>query len=418
MNAAVRLDTLNDLDSPEALRELVVAATRCTGERRITVALRCAERTLVAGVADDDDESVDDWAPPLGCLAKLLAATLARAAAAEGQLDLDASAQELLACSAAQLRGVTLRHLLEHTHGLDDSMLAPPRYRQGLIDRAELAARIACLDRWSDPGAFCSYGNLGAWLVAAALERVYGRAYDVLVRDRLLAPIGMHGAVVTGRPLCAATGGGLALTAEQLVLFASHAFPAHALAEPVDTDDACAITRLPGWNPLERGIYLGWKYAGAGWFGHQSTWPRASAYVRVHPWRNVALAVLSRDHAAAVVAVRVFGSRFSELFDLKANARASVGAASLGPEHIGRYGQAAHVVDIAANGHMLRAVGHRRDAHGVLRQETRAVLRAAGGVWFAQPATELVPYVQFLRNDAAGALLWNGRCVLRRQAAH
>lgn len=403
-----------DLESSESLRGLLVAVTRGVRERRVVVALRCAQRTIVAGVTDDGDDRAHNWVWPLGCLGKLLVGTLARAAATEGQLDLDSPAEELLADGASRLRGVTLRHLLEHTHGLDDSMLAPPRYWQGFIDRAELVARVGCLHRWSESGALYSYGNLGAWLVAAVLERVYGRAYGLLVRDRLLAPGGVRGTFRSDRPLCAATGAGLALTAEQLVRFVAQALPAHAFARPVDSDSACSITQLPGWNPLERGIYLGWKYAGGGWFGHQSTWPQASAYVRVHPWRNIALAVLSQKQAAAIIAVRLFGSRFPELFDLKATRREAGAATSIEPKHVGRYQRAAHAVDIAATGHVVRVIGYRRDAHGSLRDESHAILRAAGDVWFAQPATELVPYVQFLASDTAGELLWNGRCVWQR----
>jgi hypothetical protein len=81
---------------------------------------------------------------------------------------------------------------------------------------------------------------------------------------------------------------------------------------------------------------------------------------------------------------------------------------------MGRYAQAAYVVDITSHGLALQATGYRRDAHGVLCHDTRALLRGAAGVWFAQPATEAVPYVQFLWSNTAGALLWNGRCVLHR----
>jgi hypothetical protein len=126
--------------------------------------------------------------------------------------------------------------------------------------------------------------------------------------------------------------------------------------------------------------------------------------------------VLSRDQAAAVIAVRLFGSPFPELFDLKAPERETAAKEGFDPRQMGRYGCASHAVEIGHNGRAIQAAGYRCGAQGDWCLETRATLRSAGNVWFAQPATELVPYVQFLSDASAGSLLWNGRCVFYRQA--
>ncbi len=101
---------------------------------------------------------------------------------------------------------------------------------------------------------------------------------------------------------------------------------------------------LPGWHPLERGVCLGWKYAGAGWFGHQSAWPGASSYLRVQPERGLALAVVASAQAAALVALSVFGARLAELFESQARAPGEGSASDVS----GAYEQAARVVAIAA----------------------------------------------------------------------
>jgi CubicO group peptidase (beta-lactamase class C family) len=302
---------------------------------------------------------------------------------------------------------VTVRHLLEHTHGLDDSLLAAPLYERGFIDREELLLRVSTLTRFASPGVAYSYGHLGAWLAAAALERVLGRAFGALVRYGLLEPLAIDGvwSEASAAPLCAATGAGLALTAEELARFGLQALTQGEVlaAEP--------ITALPGWHPLERGVCLGWKYAGAGWFGHQSAWPGASSYLRVQPERGLALAVVASAQAAALVALGVFGARLAELFESQAGPR-DAGPAS---DVSGAYEQAARVVAIAATPRGFQAETWERDEHGArCGVPARAALVPARGVLFARPAREHLPFVAPVQGTNGARWLWNGRCVLRR----
>jgi hypothetical protein len=161
-------------------------------------------------------------------------------------------------------------------------------------------------------------------------------------------------------------------------------------------------------------VRLGWKHAGGDWFGHQSRWPHASVFVRCAPRRGLALAVAARGHAAAIVALRMFGRHLPELFDLRAP-WGPPPAARLDARWLGRYEQAAQEIEIAAAGTTLRAVYARRAASGARLGALSVLLQpAAAGIWLARPATEAVPYVQFLTGDAGEPLLWNGRCVLRK----
>jgi len=327
----------------------------------------------------------------------------------------DDDVADLLGAGARALRGVTLRHLLEHTHGCDDSLLAEPLQRRGRIDTDDLVARIAGLRRIAPPGAIYSYGNLGAWLVATVLERVCNRGYAALVRDEILAPLR---AQYADGPWCAATGAGLALTAQDLVQFLAYATRMRHELWPADAgpDPDNAITPLPGWNPIERGVRLGWKSSGAGWYGHQSAWPRASAYVRVHTERRLAVAVFSAEQPAAVVAMRVFGARLPELFDLRPPSRPLGGVSHDGPRWPARYEHAAHVVSIEPMATRVRFMAQARNPSVGRREAFVGTLRhVSGGVYFAEPATELIPYVQLVTAPDVGApLLWNGRFVLRR----
>ncbi len=392
-----------ELADPAVLSRLLAQRSSAVQRGRVAVTFACGARIATASSGDAPAAA----SSPLGCLAKLFTATLVRRAAERGWLALDGEAAPLLGGNFEALRGVTVRQLLEHTHGLDDSLLVAPRYERGFIDRDELLPRVAALERFAVPGAVYSYGHLGAWLAAAALEQVRGRPFGALVRDGLLAPLAIDGVwcEAGAARLCAATGAGLALTAEELARFGLQALTQgeSLAAEP--------IMPLPGWHPLERGVSLGWKYAGAGWFGHQSAWPGASSYLRVHPERGLALAVVASAQAAALVALRVFGARLAELFESQARPPGAGSASDVS----GAYEQAARVVAIAATPRGLHAEAWERDEHGVRRGvPARAALVPVRGVLFARPAREHLPFVEPVPGGNGARWLWNGRCVLRR----
>lgn len=392
---------VNDLADPVVLARLLEERAPAT-RGRVDVAFASGARVAAASAGG---RHVDrGW--PIGCLMKLFTATLVRRAAARGVFDLDGPIAPLLGADRAALGGVTVRQLLEHTHGLDDSLLAPPRYARSFIDCAELLLRLGTLERFARPGAAYSYGHAGAWLAAAILERSYNRSFAALVREQLLAPLGVEAAAPgePPAPLCAASGAGLALTVTQLVRVGMHALCRG------DSLAGAAIKPLPGWHPLERGVCMGWKHFGGGWFGHQSVWPRASSLLRVQPERGLALAVAASDEPAALVALGLFGRRFPDLFEWRAPPPYREQASGVA----GVYQQAAHVVVVEQLGSELRAETWQRDEHGARRgAPTRATLAAAGGVLFARPASEHLPYAELVPGEDGARWLWNGRSVLR-----
>jgi CubicO group peptidase (beta-lactamase class C family) len=367
---------------------------------RAAVAVHDAGRTVTFahGVAEEPVR--------VGCLAKVLTATLVLRAVSEGHLALDGELPEVLGKRAEALGTVTVRHLLEHTHGLDDSLLHS-RPRCGTIDSAELCRRGARLPRLAPPGQLYSYGNIGAWLAAAVLERVSRETYGTLLRRTLLAPLGCE--VAAGVPICPATGGDVVMTVGNLVRFAASEMALAAWRRVPTTAAARSITSLPGWNPLERGVLLGWKHAGEGWFGHQSTWPGASIFLRVAPEERRVIVVASRTHPAAVLAQRLFGRALPGLFQLR-----PPGIAHPMPltEWAGRYERAATVAEIRIVDGRLVLAAQSRDAASALRR-TALALQPAGAVCLAVPPSEAFPFVQLVGDRG---WLWNGRVVYRRVA--
>ena len=122
-----------ELFEPGGLRERL--ETKVTAGR-VAVALAAGGRRATANIGGDVH------AVPIGCIAKLLTASLACRSVERGHFALDTSVAELLGVDRGTLRGVTVRHLLEHSHGLDDSVLAPPRERHGCADSDEPSAGI------------------------------------------------------------------------------------------------------------------------------------------------------------------------------------------------------------------------------------------------------------------------------------
>ncbi len=412
MDGTTDADRISDLAQPERLRVELERAFAGLLSRDVVVGLRCGERSACVDLHQRAASSRALRAPiRVGCLAKLFTAMLARRAFEERRLAPDEQASDLFMAGAARraLRGITVRHLLEHTHGLDDSLLcALPRDSRGRVDAEALAHAVRAMAPLGIPGALYSYGNAGAWVIAALLERLNCRPYAVQLVETLLEPLGLD-ARGSAASICPATGGELALDATDLLnLVAEAAFA----APDVWPDEECAgdygfATPLPGWNPLERGIYLGWKYHGAGWLGHQSVWPGHSVLVRAHPRRRLALIAASTDHPAAVVAARVFGAHLPELFELKIPARRT---AILG-RPTGAFRSAAWRVDVHDVDDELELRARRADT----AEECSAVLRAVvPGLWLTRPVLSVFPHVEVVELDRA--YLWNGRFVLPRSA--
>jgi Beta-lactamase len=399
------------LAQPDGLRSELERAFAGDVPSDVVVAFRCDKQSACAG-RGRDSVSLGARRVPIrvGCIAKLLTAMLARRAFDSGRLAPDEQATACFRAGPARraLRGVTIRQLLEHTHGLDDSLLsATPRDACGRIDADALVRKLCAVAPLATSGGLYSYGNAGACLVAALLERLDSRRYAVQIEEALLEPIGLR-AVGSAGLICPATGRELALDANSLLTLVAESTFAAPDAWPDDerAGDYGFATPLPGWNPLERGVYLGWKYHGAGWIGHQSQWPRESVLVRAHPRRRLVLVAAARDHAAAVVAARVFGAFLPELFDLRVPARPSPSSRPLtGAFHSAAWRVAIHR---AGEQHELRA--RRYDCF----YESTATLRlAAPGLWLTRPLLNAFPHVELVERDTDGAYLWNGRFVLR-----
>jgi CubicO group peptidase (beta-lactamase class C family) len=127
-------------------------------------------------------------------ISKLFTATAVMQLVEQQKLDLDADVNRHL--SGLQVppafgAPVTLRHLLTHTAGFDDSFLesAEPLEASPEPLADYLARRLP--PRVMPPGELLSYSNHGIALAGLVVEQVSGRPFAEYVRDEILLPLGM-----------------------------------------------------------------------------------------------------------------------------------------------------------------------------------------------------------------------------------
>lgn len=95
-------------------------------------------------------------------------------------------------------RRITVRQLLQHTHGLADDMPGYYDTEADFYDRRfdvytseELVARTLRHEPLFGPGEQWSYSNIGYVLVGMIIERVTGRHWHDELRDRVIRPLGL-----------------------------------------------------------------------------------------------------------------------------------------------------------------------------------------------------------------------------------
>ncbi|HEX6996818.1 MAG TPA: serine hydrolase domain-containing protein [Gammaproteobacteria bacterium] len=400
------------LIEPAALQERLEAAFARVPRKHVVVAVSGPSGRCYAAVSSRHgvDRDPGEWTFATGCITKLLTATLVLDAVEAGAVRLHDGVASLLgrAGGPGALAGVTVRHLLEHTHGIADPPFGrAPLRANGRVDVEELLRSVGDRTRWP-AGALYSYSDVGPWLAAAIVERVWDAGFADLLRERLPGGLECAATRPAGAPpfACASRGGGLALGVRGLIGFLERALAGPTFHASCDVAGH-RITPLPGWSVAERGIYLGWKYFGEGWYGHNSVMPLASLLVRTHPRSGTVLLIASRGHPASLVAAKLFARSLPELKNLVIpRPLPAERAAALDPmSYCGSYSTGSRRLSIQLVDRTL-----------VLRGDGfRAALVPAGReLFFAKPPKLGRPaYVQLLHGSPEGFRhLWDGQQLL------
>lgn len=140
----------------------------------------------------------------IGSITKVFTGLLLAQAVERGDLGLDDTLGKLLegkvTMASDKVGAVTLRQLVTHTSCLPR---LPADFREGArrddpyrnYGRARLWAALASMKFDAAPPCAASYSNLGVGLLGELLSEHYGKPWDVLVRERITEPLGMHDTV-------------------------------------------------------------------------------------------------------------------------------------------------------------------------------------------------------------------------------
>ncbi|GII75252.1 serine hydrolase [Sphaerisporangium rufum] len=129
----------------------------------------------------------------IGSITKVWTATLAMALVDEGLLALDAPVADVLPelrlAGPEVTKSVTLRHLLDHTSGIDGDVFTDTGRGDDCLEKyVELLGEAG---QNHPVGATFSYCNSGYSLIGRMIEKVTGQTWDQALRDRLCVPLGL-----------------------------------------------------------------------------------------------------------------------------------------------------------------------------------------------------------------------------------
>ncbi|WKW12925.1 AarF/UbiB family protein [Pseudogemmatithrix spongiicola] len=132
----------------------------------------------------------------VGSVAKTVTALGVLRLVSQGRLDLDAEVSTLLDAPRienpfAASSPLRVRHLLDHSAGLDDARLWQVFTMRGDASRPLGEGLPARLTLRTPPGRQMSYSNTGYLLAGMVIERVTGSPYEAWLDSAVLAPLGM-----------------------------------------------------------------------------------------------------------------------------------------------------------------------------------------------------------------------------------
>lgn len=153
-------------------------------------------RCLAAGLADVATQVPvsEDVAFQLGSVSKMITAFLLMEALSDRGLDLEtpavAIAPDLAASNDLAFHGVTVRHLLDHTSGLDSQWWAD--MGDGSTARRAAARAIVAQPLIARPGDLFSYSNSAYVLAGYLTEVLTGQGWEDFAELRIARDLGAH----------------------------------------------------------------------------------------------------------------------------------------------------------------------------------------------------------------------------------
>ena len=113
-----------------------------------------------------------------------------------GKISLDDSIHQHLAGLPDTWKGVTIRHLLNHTSGIpgfasQDKIMCPLGKQFREYVRGDAWKEVGCLPLLFPSGEQWSYGDTGFYLLGMLIEKIAGLKYEDFVHDNIFLPLKM-----------------------------------------------------------------------------------------------------------------------------------------------------------------------------------------------------------------------------------
>lgn len=165
-----------------------------------SLAIRVGDETVEAAVGVLNQRTGQPATPDsvfqIGSITKVWTATLVMQLVDEGLLDLDAPIATHLpdfrVADEEVARTVTTRQLLAHTSGIDGDLFLDTGRGDDCL--STYVAAMKDLTQVHPQGATMSYCNSGFSLLGRLVEVLRGQTWDAVLRERILAPLGLDSA--------------------------------------------------------------------------------------------------------------------------------------------------------------------------------------------------------------------------------
>lgn len=307
----------------------------------------------------------------IGSVTKAWTATLVMQVITEGRMGLDDRVRrhlpEFRLADENAAASVTIRQLLSHTSGFEGDVFTDTGRGDDCL--ARYVDQLADVPQIFAPGQMFSYNNAAYCLLGRLLEVLENAPYDEILRERLLAPLGLrhvardadeavlHSTAVGHLPTGpggaleptkvwamarsnAPAGSMLAMSAADLLIFARAHLEGDAQILPPATAGLMREQQVVQPDLLQgTGWGLGWEHfypPGASIFGHDGNTIGQSAYLRILPDDGVTFALLANGGNSRALFEAIFEQVCADLARLTLPER-PIPTQGMQPRHPERY---------------------------------------------------------------------------------
>ncbi|MFJ8818680.1 serine hydrolase domain-containing protein [Amycolatopsis thermoflava] len=294
-------------------------------------------------------EATPDSVFQIGSITKVWTTTLAMQLADEGALDLDAPVRRYLpefrVADESAAAAITVRQLMCHTSGFEGDLFTDTGRGDDCVEK--YVATLSGTDQLFPPGEMFSYNNAAFVVLGRVIEVLRGKPYDQCLHDHLATPLGLthfatnadeailHRAAVGhlpgGQPAPvwslvrsnAPAGSALAMRPRDLLTFARLHLTGGAAPDGTQLLSLGSVKAmqerqvgLPPLGLMGTGWGLGWElyeWPGGTVIGHDGGTIGQSAFLRVVPGRDVAIALLTNGGDTIGLYTDVYGHLLPEL---------------------------------------------------------------------------------------------------------